>query len=450
MEAFNTVIWTYIFLPLMLCCGVLLTVRSGGLQFRRFGLAMRSLFRRSDSADGSITQAQAVCTALASTVGTGNIIGTAQAIAMGGRGAVLWLWIAALLGMIIKYAEIFLGVRFRKRVNGVPVGGPMYYIEQGLGPRFKPLAAAYALFSALSVLCMGNMAQISGAVSAVARVAEELCPLSNRELYFFRLALGIALALVLYITLIGGARRVGKMAELLVPFMSGIFLLFTLTIVICHAQRLPEVIAGIVHDALSIDAAAGAAGGLMMKQAVHWGVRRGAFSNEAGLGYAAIAHASADGEPAQQGLWGIFEVFADTILICTATALAILCSGISIPWGSTPGAELLETAAATVFGARFSCIIMALSLFLFAFSTVVGCSVYGLRCTEYLFGSAADEIYRMLFCTVTVLGSVMSTARIWLAADTVNALLAVPNFIALIALSRLIGKESRRYFHSNP
>lgn len=444
MEIINSALWPVLFLPSLLVCGLILTVKCRFLQFRRFGRAISMIFKK-QSGSGSITQFQAVCTALASTVGTGNIIGTAQAIAMGGQGAVFWLWLSAVPAMIIKYAEIFLGLHFRRKANGEYVGGAMYYIEHGLGERYKPLARVYAFFAALSVLCMGSMAQIGGAVSALEHAAAELgCPSGNTRL--FRLAFGLILAAVLYSVLSDGAKGVGRASALLVPFMSGLFILFTSVIMICHAQKLPDVFCGIVHDAFSLRAVGGAAGGLTLKQAMHWGVRRGAFSNEAGLGYAAIAHGSTGGEPAQQGLWGIFEVFADTVVICTLTALAILCSGVEIPWGSMVGAELLQNAAATVFSKKLSALFVAFSLFLFGFSTVLGCSVYGLRCTEYLFGAGADRAYGFVLCASVVIGSVMTASAVWEAADTVNVLMSLPNFIALFGLSGLIGSHSRAYF----
>lgn len=444
MEALNSALWSALFLPLLLVCGLVLTLRCRFLQFRCFGKAISMPFKRQSSGD-ALTPFQAACTALASTVGTGNIIGTAQAIAIGGRGAVFWLWVSAIPAMIIKYAEIFLGLRFRRKSGREKLGGPMYYIEQGLGARFRPLAPVYAFLAGLSVLCMGDMAQISGAVSALEQSAVQL-GLSEGSGAGLRCALGLILAAVLLWALSGGAKSVGRISALLVPFMSGMFLLFTSAVIVCHAQALPSVLRGIVHDAFSLRAAGGAAGGLTLRQALHWGVRRGAFSNEAGLGYAAIAHGATDGTPAQQGLWGIFEVFADTVVICTATALAILCSGVDIPWGSPVGVELFHAAAATVFGDRPAAVFVAASLFLFAFSTVLGCSVYGLQCARYLSGAKGARIYRGALGLAAVIGSAIGTGAVWSAADTVNALMSVPNFIALLGLSGLIARESNALF----
>lgn len=454
MEQLNRFIWTYLFLPCLLLCGLLLTLRCGVPQVRRFGLMLRCTIGggRHGETEGEISPLQAASTALAATVGTGNIVGTAQAIAMGGRGAVFWMWAAAFLGMAIKYGEILLGVKYRvRRRDGQLSGGPMYYIERGLGPRFAPLGAMYAALAALSVLSMGNMSQINGCVSAITHAAASFTALSPESAFHLRLGLGLGAALLAAVILAGDAKRVGRVTELLVPFMSAAFLIFTSAVVICHAQQLPPVLRGIVHDAFSPRAALGAAGGLGLKEAMHWGIRRSAFSNEAGLGTAAIAHAAASADnPARHALWGIFEVFADTIVISSATALAILCSGVEIPWGAVPGPELLQSAIATVFGSRCASLFMALSLSLFGFSTVVGCSIYGVRCVQYLFGESSGGLYRLVYAACVVIGSVMSTNLVWAAADTVNALMSVPNFIALFALSGLIGRESRQNIVLSP
>ena len=455
MEKINSLIWSYIFLPGLAISALVLSVRCSWLQFRRFGHAMSSTvgraFRRGEGGSGSITPLQAASTALAATVGTGNIVGTAQAIAMGGRGAVFWLWAAAALGMIIKYAEIYLGIRYRaKNRDGSYVGGPMYYIRQGLGRRFRTLAALYAFFAALSVLGMGNMCQINSSVGAITDTVKTFAALSAEDEFRLRLTLGAVLAILIFVILSGGAARVGRVTEILVPFMGLAFLLFTAIVLVCHADRLIPTLRDIVCEAFRPKAALGAAGGLGFASALHWGVRRGAFSNEAGLGTAAIAHAPAQADsPSEHGLWGIFEVFADTVVICTATALAILCSGTDIPWGTTPGPELLQSAFSTVFGVRCASLFMSLTLSLFAYSTVIGCSIYGIRCVQYLFGECSGNAYRLVFSICAVLGSVMSTTFIWTAADTVNALMALPNFIALIVLSKKIGIDTRKQFFDN-
>ena len=450
MEELNRLIWSYIFMPCLLVCGLILSFRCGALQFRRFGRAMGAtvggIFSAGEKTKAGLSPLEAASTALAATVGTGNIIGTSQAIAMGGPGALFWLWAAALLGMIIKYGEIFLGLRFRvKNGDGSFSGGPMYYIEKGLG--LRPLAVLYAALAALSVLSMGNMSQINGSVAAIAAAVGEFVPLSPDESFRLKLFAGLILALVSALILAGDVKRVGRVTSLLVPFMSLAFLLITFTVILRNVHRLPACLGAVIEGAFRPEALFGAAGGLTMKEALHWGVRRGAFSNEAGLGFAAIAHApSDDGRPAEQGLWGIFEVFADTIVICSATALAILTSGVPVPWGSAPGPELLQAAFTSVFGGKASSLFMSGSLFLFSFSTVIGCSLFGIRCAEYVFGGRAGGPYRLLFSLCTFFGSIMSTGFIWAAADIINALMSLPNFLALLLMSGLIGRESKKYF----
>jgi len=344
--------------------------------------------------------------------------------------------VAALFGMIIKYAEIFLALRYREKTETGYVGGPMHYIRKGLGEKFAPLASAYALFAALSALGMGNMSQINGSIGALTEAAQVFLDLNSRAEFILRLGAGLGLALLLRAIMAGGAKGVGQAAEVIVPFMSIAFMLICSIVLICHAQKLPGVLCEIVRLALSPKAAAGAAGGLGIKAAVHWGIRRSAFSNEAGLGSSAIAHAQVNTDSAfEHSMWGIFEVFADTILICTATALCILASGVGIPWGTAPGSELLQAAFATVFGKGISALFMAGAMLLFGFATVMGWSLYGCSCISYVFGERALPCYRLLFLVCLVLGSVMSTEYIWSLADAANALMCIPNLTALIVLS---------------
>lgn len=452
LDRLNGLLWTGLFLPCFLLCGALLTLRCGGLQLRRFGLSLRLTVGRSKPAgrDGAVTPFQAASTALAATVGTGNIVGTAQAIAMGGPGAVFWLLSAAFLGMAIKYAEIFLGLCYRQTgADGKPLGGPMVYIRRGLGRRAAPLAASYAALAALAALGMGNLTQVNGAVSAVCRAVSVFWPLDGGEQFRLRLCLGAALALLTALILSGGAKSVGRAAERLVPLMSLAFLFFIAGVLVCHARRLPAALAAVAAGAFRPRAVLGAAGGLTLRQALIWGLRRGAFSNEAGLGSAALAHSAVmDEDPAEHGLWGIFEVFADTVVICSATALAILCSGVEIPWGTLPGPELLGAALETVYGPRLSALILSCSLFLFAFTSVLGSSVFGASAAAYLFGPRGAGCYRVLYALCTLPGSLLSLPLLWTAVDTVNVLLSLPNFIALFALSGQVGRAARARFFS--
>ena len=431
LDKLNDLVWTGIFLPCVLLCGLLLSLRSRFLQLRLFPASLRQL-TKGGRGDG-VSPVQAASTALASTLGTGNIVGTAQAIAMGGPGAVFWMWAAALLGMAVKFAEISLSVATRRRDGAGYSGGPMYYIGS-LGEKFRPLALMYALLAALSAFGIGNLSQIRSAAGAVAGAAEKIAPeLDPRRL---RLWLGVILTLTAWLILRGGAAGVGRAAERLVPSMAGLFLLLSLFVLCCHAQALPAALRAIVTGAFSPRTAVSGIGGFGTAQAIQWGLRRGAFSNEAGLGSSAIAHGSAAARsPGEQGLWGIFEVFADTIVICTATALTILCSGVGIPWGSSPGAELLLSAWETCIPAAPAACFMALSLLLFAFTSVLGWALYGTQCVRFLWGEKAAAPYRLCFSLAITVGCLVSLRTVWAAADLLNGLMAIPNFIALFALS---------------
>ena len=431
LDKLNDLVWTGIFLPCVLLCGLLLSLRSRFLQLRLFPASLRQL-TKGGRGDG-VSPVQAASTALASTLGTGNIVGTAQAIAMGGPGTVFWMWAAALLGMAVKFAEISLSVATRRRDGAGYSGGPMYYIGS-LGEKFRPLALMYALLAALSAFGIGNLSQISSAAGAVAGAAEKIAPeLDPRRL---RLWLGVILTLTAWLILRGGAAGVGRAAERLVPSMAGLFLLLSLFVLCCHAQALPAALRAIVTGAFSPRTAVSGIGGFGTAQAIQWGLRRGAFSNEAGLGSSAIAHGSvAARSPGEQGLWGIFEVFADTIVICTATALTILCSGVGIPWGSSPGAELLLSAWETCIPAAPAACFMALSLLLFAFTSVLGWALYGTQCVRFLWGEKAAAPYRLCFSLAITVGCLVSLRTVWAAADLLNGLMAIPNFIALFALS---------------
>lgn len=431
LDKLNDLVWTGIFLPCVLLCGLLLSLRSRFLQLRLFPASLRQL-TKGGRGDG-VSPVQAASTALASTLGTGNIVGTAQAIAMGGPGAVFWMWAASLLGMAVKFAEIGLSVATRRRDGAGYSGGPMYYIGS-LGEKFRPLALMYALLAALSAFGIGNLSQISSAAGAVAGAAEKIAPeLDPRRL---RLWLGVILTLTAWLILRGGAAGVGRAAERLVPSMAGLFLLLSLFVLCCHAQALPAALRAIVTGAFSPRTAVSGIGGFGTAQAIQWGLRRGAFSNEAGLGSSAIAHGSAAARsPGEQGLWGIFEVFADTIVICTATALTILCSGVDIPWGSSPGAELLLSAWETCIPAAPAACFMALSLLLFAFTSVLGWALYGTQCVRFLWGEKAAAPYRLCFSLAITVGCLVSLRTVWAAADLLNGLMAIPNFIALFALS---------------
>ena len=450
----NTLAWMYILLPCVAIGGLYFTVRNRGMQFTKFGYALKNtigrVFTRRTAGEGSVTPFQALTTALAATVGTGNIIGTSQAIAMGGYGAIFWLWIAALLGMIIKYSEVTLAVHYRERnEKGDWVGGPMYYIVKGLGKNWKWLAILFTVFAILASFGIGNLSQATSITGSINNAIAACIPSRSEHGGTISLIVGILLAALTAVALLGGIKRIGKVTEMLVPFMSALYIIFTIVVIICNFDNVGNAFALIFTAAFTPKAVLGAASGIALKEALVWGLRRSAFSNEAGLGSAAIAHAAADTDgPVQQGLFGIFEVFADTLVICTLTGLTVIVSGVDIAFGVKPGSELITGAFATVFGDKFAALFVALALMLFAYSTILGWSLYGTRCIEYLFGMKATKIYQLIFVVMIVVGATTSLDVVWDVADTFNGLMAIPNFIALFALSGVVAKLTKEYFAS--
>lgn len=450
----NDFAWMYTFLPCAILGGLFLTFRNGGVQFLHFGHAMKNtvgkMFQKQEAGEGAVTPMQAVTTALSATVGTGNIVGTSQAIAMGGYGAVFWLWLAALVGMVTKYSEIVLAIKFRERdAKGDWVGGPMYYISKGLGKSWKWLAALFAIFATLASFGIGNMSQVNSITGSVIGAFGAFMTVSPGLESTLKWIMGILLAVLVAVILLGGIKRIGAVTEKLIPFMSIFYILFTLIVIGAHIGSIPDAFVKIFSTAFTPQAMFGATTGIVLKQTIIWGLRRSAFSNEAGLGSAAIAHAAADTKgPVNQGLYGIFEVFVDTIVICSLTALTIICSGVSIEFGTRPGSEVITAALATVFGDKFAALFIAIALMLFAFSTVLGWSLYGTRCVQYLFGHKAVRVFQVIFIVVVVVGCVSPLSFVWDVADTFNGLMAIPNFIGLFALSGIVAAETKKYFGS--
>ena len=448
----NTVAWMYILLPCVAIGGVFFTIRNRGVQFTKLGLALKSTigraFRKAENEEGAITPFQALTTALAATVGTGNIIGTCQAITMGGYGAIFWLWIAALLGMVIKYSEVVLAVHYRERnEKGDWVGGPMYYIVNGMGKGFKWLAVLFTVFAVLASFGIGNPSQINSISGSVNNAITAFAPKMAAHSNTVALVVGILLAIVTGFALLGGIKRIGKITELMVPFMSAFYIIFALIVIGCNFANIGDAFGKIFRAAFTPKAVLGAASGIALKEALVWGLRRSAFSNEAGLGSAGIAHAAADTNSAvKQGLHGIFEVFADTLVICTLTGLTVIVSGVDIAWGVKPGGELITSAFATVFGDKFASLFVAIALMFFAYSTVLGWSLYGTRCMEQLFGMKATKVYQVIFILMIVVGATTSLSVAWDLADTFNGLMAIPNFIALFSLSGVVAKLTKEYF----
>ena len=450
----NTVAWLYIFLPFAIIGGVYLTIRTGAVQFSRFGYMLRNtvgkMFRSAKAGAGEVTPLQAVTTALAATVGTGNIVGTSQAIALGGYGAVFWLWIAALVGMVTKYSEVTLAVKYRERDDkGDWVGGPMYYIKNGMGKGWGWLAILFSLFAALASFGIGNMSQVNSITGSVIGAVQQFTTVPEETAVILRWVIGGVLALLIGVILIGGIKRIGSVTEKLIPFMSLLYIIFTLVVIFGNIGSIGDAFGKIFSTAFTPQAMFGASTGIVLRETIVWGLRRSAFSNEAGLGSAAIAHAaSSEKDPVKQGLYGIFEVFADTIVICTLTALTIIISGVDISFGVKPGSELIVSAFATVFGGKIAAVFVAVALMLFAFSTVLGWALYGTRCVQYLFGTKAILWYRILFVAVAVVGCVTSIDVVWDVADTFNGLMAIPNFIAVFALSGVVAKLTRDHFRA--
>ena len=450
-QAVNSFIWG---IPAMVCIigvGLLLSVRTGFLQIRKFPYAIRTtigrIFRRKDASDGAMTPFQAVCTALAATVGTGNIAGVAGAIAIGGPGAVFWMWCSALLGMCTKFAEVTLAVHFRERnKNGELVGGPMYYIKNGLGSRWQFLAVLYSLFGVLTVFGTGNATQVNTIVTAIDSALLATGSGLNSILPTLNLIVGVVVAMMVAMVLLGGVKRIGSVTEKLVPFMALFYIVLALGVVALNYRRFPAVLASIVGGAFDPQAVTGGAIGSVFLS-MQKGVSRGIFSNEAGLGTGSIAHACADThKPVKQGMFGIFEVFADTIVICTLTAMVILCSGVPVGYGSAAGAELTISGFTATYGG-WSSIFTAVALCCFAFSTIIGWGLYGSRCIEFLFHT--DKVvgpFLVVYSFVSILGATVDLGLLWSIADTFNGLMSIPNLIALLLLSGTVAKLTKEFF----
>lgn len=448
-SAVNNFVWG---VPAMICIigvGLLLSFRTGFIQIREFGYMMKvtigRMFHKTEAKDGAMTPFQAVCTALAATVGTGNIAGVAGAIAIGGPGAVFWMWISALLGMCTKFSEVTLAVHFReKNVHGDYVGGPMYYIKNGLGPKARWLAVLYSLLGVLTVFGTGNATQVNTITAAIDSALLNYGLITDGMTGTVNLVIGIAIMIIVMLVLIGGIKRIGRVTERLVPFMAILYVVLGVGVMIINADRVPGVFAMIFQGAFSPAAFTGGVVGSMFTS-MKRGVSRGIFSNEAGLGTGSIAHATADTDDAvRQGYWGIFEVFADTIIICTLTAMVVLCSGVNVNYGVAAGAELTIRGFTYVYGNWIS-VFTAIAMCCFAFSTIIGWGLYGTRCFEFVFGSKYNKGFMAVYACMAVVGATMDLGLLWGIADTFNGLMAIPNLIALFLLSGTVVKLVKEY-----
>jgi alanine or glycine:cation symporter, AGCS family len=436
-RAIDAWVWGLPLIVLLLGTGLLLTVITGGIQFRRLGFALREvlghLTERGRGA-GTVSPFQAVSTALASTVGVGNIAGVATAIALAGPGALLWLWVSGLLGMCTKFAEIVVALHYREPDrSGTMRGGAMYTLKKGL--RLPWLGGLFALLTALAAFGIGNMVQANTVADAM-RTTFGVPPHAT----------GLALAAITASVILGGIRRIGRFTEVLVPFMAILYLSGGLVILLLHVRELPHALALVLTGAFSGTAAAGGFAGAGVAQAVRYGVARGLFSNEAGLGSAPMVHAAAQTDhPVRQGMYGIFEVLVDTILICTTTGLVILVTG---TWSSGATGAALSTAAFEAgLPGTWGDIIVTGGLLLFSFSTLIGWSYYGETGAVYLFGARAAWPYRLAWILFIYLGAIGSLHVVWEIADTLNGLMAFPNLIAVLGSIPLLRRLQREFFN---
>ncbi|HAE92118.1 sodium:alanine symporter family protein [Tissierella praeacuta] len=433
----NGFVWGPPMLILLVGTGIYLSLRTNFFSLRKLGYILRNtlmkMFSKDHEGEGEVTAFQAVATALAATVGTGNIAGVATAISIGGPGAIFWMWVAAIFGMTTKFAEVVLSVQFREKTSdGRFVGGPMYYITNGLN--MKWLANIFAFFGALAAFGIGNMVQSN----SIAQSLEVTFGIN-------KLAIGIVLAIFAAMVIVGGIKRIGSVTEKLVPLMAAFYILGGLLIIIINAKHIPEAFGLIFSNAFTGTAALGGFVGSTIKQAMRYGVARGVFTNEAGLGSAPIAHAAATTDhPVRQGLWGVFEVFMDTIIICSITALTILTTEV---WKSgATGAALTTQAFSHGLPGTWGGTIVSIGILLFAFSTILGWEYYGERCAEYLFGSKVNIIYRILWIPFIVVGAIGGLEVLWDLADTLNGLMAIPNLIGVFALSGVVIKLTKEFF----
>ena len=455
-EKIEGFVWGIPLIVLIMACGVWLTIRCCGLQFRHLGKALKFMVKNESDGDGEVSSFAALCTALSATIGTGNIVGVATAMAAGGPGALFWMVIAALLGMATKYAEGFLAIKYRTiDAEGHYHGGPFYYIERGMGARWKWLAKLFAIFGALAGLMgIGTITQINGITSAAnnffdAEGTHIAFSLFDHDYTWTTVISGLLVTICVALVIIGGLKRISKVSQVVVPFMAILYVICVLVIIITNITKLPSALLEIVESAFGMRAAAGGALGAMMI-ALQKGVARGIFSNEAGLGSAPIAAAAAQTkEPVRQGLVTMTGTFIDTVVICTMTGLSIVMAG---SWAD-PNLEGVEITTAAFqsglpIGGQFPVFILMICLVFFAFTTILGWSYYSERCLSYVIGSrkSTTVLFRWLYIVAVFIGPYLTVEAVWNIADIFNGLMALPNIIALIALSGVIAKDTKAYF----
>ena len=434
LKALDAFVWGPPLLILLVGTGIYLTIRLGLLQVARLPKAFQLIFTK-DKGHGDVSSFAALCTALAATVGTGNIIGVATAIKVGGPGALFWMWMAAFFGMATKYAEGLLAIKYRtKDANGAVAGGPMHYILLGMGEKWRPLAIFFALAGVLvALLGIGTFTQVNSITESIQNTAQVDPAITALILSIF---VGIAV--------FGGLKSISKVSTAVVPFMAIVYILGTLTVILFNIEKIPATLTLIFTSAFSPTAAVGGFAGASIRMAIQNGVARGVFSNESGLGSAPIAAAAAKtNEPVEQGLISMTGTFIDTLIICTLTGLTILVTGV---WsGDLNGVALTQSAFSTVFS-YFGPALLTIFLVLFAFTTILGWNYYGERCFEFLFGVRFIWLYRVVFVVMVLLGGFIELDMVWIIADIVNALMALPNLIALLVLSPVVIAETKKYF----
>ena len=428
-------IWGPPLLVLLVGTGILLTVKLGVVQITKLPRALKLIFSAENKGSGDVSSFAALCTALAATVGTGNIVGVATAIKAGGPGALFWMWMAAFFGMATKYSEGVLAIKYRtKDKNGQVSGGPMYYIVNGMGEKWRPLAIFFAISGILvALLGIGTFTQVNSITDAI-----------NNSFGIDPRITGVVLAVFVALVVFGGLKSISNVATKIVPFMAVIYVVICGIILISFWNKIPETFMLIIKSAFTPTAATGGFLGATMSLAIRNGIARGVFSNESGLGSAPIAAAAAKTEwPAEQGLISMTGTFIDTIIICTLTGFSLVISGV---WCSDLNGAVMTQAAFNGAIPTFGPILLTVSLTLFAFTTILGWSYYGERCFEFLFGVKGMNGYRTVFVAMVLLGAFLKLEVVWIIADIVNGLMAIPNLIALLALSPIIVSETKKYF----
>ena len=461
LEKLNGIAWGPWMLALLVGTGLYLTFILKGVQFHKFIYALKNtigkIFEKTDAKDGEITPFQAVSTALAASIGTGNIAGVTGAIALGGPGAVFWMWISAIIGMATKYSEIVLAVLYREKDHkGDWVGGPMYYIKNGLHPSFHFLSIMFCILGSIAAIGTGGMTQINTIASSINTTLVSFgihlssFQILNQEIYYSSLLIGILLSFIVGLVLFGGIKRIGAVTEKIVPLMAITYVLLGLLLILFNLPLVDDIISLIIKGAFNAKAALGGAFGITLLKTIRNGIGRGVFSNEAGLGTAPMAHAlTSETNPVKQGLYGIFEIFADTIIVCTLTSFIVLCGylkGIPIVWGTNAGVDLVSSSLATLFGSQFSSFMLSICITLFALSTMLTWALYGARCFSFLFGDKTNKTYYFLFILFIIIGACLKLDVVWLIAETFNGFMIIPNLIALLLLSNKVKQLTFEHF----